>query len=297
MRTINGLATELGILLVLVHHRRKDAAGAGAPNIRGFFASARGSSALVAAVDVGLGLLREQEDAHGWLYVLHRDEASFKEHFDFNPASLLLTSSPVPDRNVKAPPADVLQLFKVDGAMGIAQVASRFGISYNTASERVRTLLDQGLIHKLPRRGKAKYDVTPTKPITWEAEAPLDGALPAPVDISQAPENDRTSADEEKPMGGNDDELNRGQSTVFHSEGSSRPPRIVKEAFTDPLKDDREFRRPISSTNGGRSSKVQSRFNVPLKDPRQARLNPLLKITIAKARPPTGSIPEPDNDR
>jgi hypothetical protein len=310
MRTLNGLATELGILILIVHHRRKDAAGAGVPNIREFFASARGSSALVAAVDVGLGLTREQEDVHGWLYVLHRDEASFKEHFDFDPASLLVSSSPVPDRNVKAPPADVVQLFKTDGAMGISQVAVRFGVSYNTASERVHTLLDQGLIHKLPGRGKAKYAMTPTTPITWDPEAPPesdstpsailvatpDGSPPPPVDISSAPQDDRTRADWVKPMGENVDELSRHQSSDFHSEGSSRPPRKVKEALTGPLKDDRKIRGPISSTNGARSSRVHPRFNDGLKDPKHARLNPLLKTTIPPSRPSTGPVPRPDND-
>lgn len=155
MKVLTGLATELDILICLVHHRRKQDARNGRPtSIKAFFDSARGSSALVASVDVGLGVGRDPEDTEGWLFCLMRDEASFMTHYDFDARSLCIYPSEAPARDTKAPPEEVLKLLLANGPMGARDVAIAIGVARGTAQDRIDRLIAAGQVKKINGEGR-----------------------------------------------------------------------------------------------------------------------------------------------
>jgi hypothetical protein len=144
-RTLNELATELRLAVVVIHHRRKGSAGQGAPkSISGFFESGRGSNALIAAMDVGIGLYREQEDGHAWLYALHRDAESFREYVAFDRDSLCFSESDQPAPTGTTPRGNVAQFLTPGRIVTPSEVAVALGISRNTAQTRLDELAASG---------------------------------------------------------------------------------------------------------------------------------------------------------
>ena len=81
-RFLSGLSREFGAAIQLAHHMNKNV------NVRGgrsqFFDGARGSSALMGAVDASIGLGRKEGDKTGSLHLLLRDDEgwSFKFRWD-----------------------------------------------------------------------------------------------------------------------------------------------------------------------------------------------------------------------
>lgn len=79
MRTLVDLSTKKRVVIVLAHHRRKESAKEPPNTVGQFFQTARGSSALMGAVDTGIGVRRELEEPHGTMFVLQRAAAASKQ--------------------------------------------------------------------------------------------------------------------------------------------------------------------------------------------------------------------------
>jgi hypothetical protein len=89
-RTLVTLAVKHSVVFALAHHRRKDDSKKGPPNsITGVFASTRGSSALMAAVDGGIAILRDPEMPDGTLFVLQRDGEAYRIFVSFDKDGLI----------------------------------------------------------------------------------------------------------------------------------------------------------------------------------------------------------------
>jgi hypothetical protein len=145
VRTINALATELDIAVVVIHHRRKGTVGHGPPtSISGFFETARGSNALVAAMDVGIGLYRNQEDDHAWMLVLHRDSESFREYLAFDPHQLCFWPSEAPPTPTSNQNASALELLNERGSLTLTDASVGLKVSRNTAQTRLDRLVEAG---------------------------------------------------------------------------------------------------------------------------------------------------------
>ena len=98
VRTMTDLAARHGALVKLVHHLRKPVGAAQAPkSVDEFFYRVRGADALVAGVDVALGLWREPEATEGTLYVLERDGVNLRIPLLFDARSLTFSVNPEPD--------------------------------------------------------------------------------------------------------------------------------------------------------------------------------------------------------
>lgn len=163
LRTLNRLATEVEAVFVLLHHRRKTQQGSGPPkSIAEFFNSTRGTNALTAAIDVGIGLQREQEEDTGWLYVLHRDERSFRAPYGFDGSSLLVHPAEPPEKTVKAPASRMLEILTDEGELSVMDASLRTGVHANTARARLEELVLQGSATKSNGpRGKQLYHPNP----------------------------------------------------------------------------------------------------------------------------------------
>jgi hypothetical protein len=98
VRTMTDLAARHRALVKLVHHLRKPAGAPQAPkSVDEFFYRVRGADALVAGVDVALGLWREPEATEGTLYVLARDGENVRIPLLFDARSLTFAVNPDPD--------------------------------------------------------------------------------------------------------------------------------------------------------------------------------------------------------
>jgi hypothetical protein len=98
VRTMTDLAARHRALVKLVHHLRKPAGAAQAPkSVDEFFYRVRGADALVAGVDVALGLWREPDATDGTLYVLARDGENVRIPLLFDARSLTFAVNPDPD--------------------------------------------------------------------------------------------------------------------------------------------------------------------------------------------------------
>lgn len=91
------VADATGCAVMLVHHTRKPSVEYGAPRkVEDFFSSARGSNALIGAVDFALGVQRDPEKVDGTLYHLERDGSSGRLAYTFDPANLCIWPSDRP---------------------------------------------------------------------------------------------------------------------------------------------------------------------------------------------------------
>jgi hypothetical protein len=165
MRTLNGLATEKDLLVVLIHHRRKDGKDGPPKGIHEFFESARGSNAYMAALDTAIGLDRKQETDLGEMYVMSRDGPAFKAHYRFDPETLLVQEADAPGKSyAKARLEDVLQTVRgfPDGVTA-QQIASRYSVHKGTAQSRLEELVATGQVIGLQKgpRGVFRYAINP----------------------------------------------------------------------------------------------------------------------------------------
>jgi len=111
VRTMTDLAARHRALVNLVHHLRKPAGAAQAPKtVDEFFYRVRGADALVAGVDVALGLWREPDATDGTLYVLARDGENVRIPLLFDARSLTFAVNPDPDDPMAA---DVARLVRI----------------------------------------------------------------------------------------------------------------------------------------------------------------------------------------
>jgi hypothetical protein len=98
VRTMTDLAARHRALVMLVHHLRKPVGASQAPkSVDEFFYRVRGADALVAGVDVALGLWREPDATDGTLYVLARDGENVRIPLLFDPRTLTFAVNPEPD--------------------------------------------------------------------------------------------------------------------------------------------------------------------------------------------------------
>jgi hypothetical protein len=98
VRTMTDLAARHRALVKLVHHLRKPVGASQAPkSVDEFFYRVRGADALVAGVDVALGLWREPEAKDGTLYVLARDGENVRIPLLFDAWSLTFSVNTEPD--------------------------------------------------------------------------------------------------------------------------------------------------------------------------------------------------------
>jgi AAA domain len=98
VRTMTDLAARHRALVKLVHHLRKPVGASLAPkSVDEFFYRVRGADALVAGVDVALGLWREPEATEGTLYVLARDGENVRIPLLFDARSLTFSVNTEPD--------------------------------------------------------------------------------------------------------------------------------------------------------------------------------------------------------
>jgi hypothetical protein len=157
-RTLTQLATEHEALFVLLHHRRKDGKDGAPTKIDDFFQTVRGSSALVGAVDVAIGLDRKPDEEHGKMFVLQRDGASFIEYYAFSTVSLCITPEEKPD-TTKAPADRVLQLITDNPGITVKALASFLSpVTTPTIRTRLATLVaDAKIIADTTHRGGAQY--------------------------------------------------------------------------------------------------------------------------------------------
>jgi hypothetical protein len=110
VRTMTGLAARHRALVKLVHHLRKPAGAPQAPKtVDEFFYRVRGADALVAGVDVALGLWREPEATEGTLYVLARDGENVRIPLLFDFRAHPFSVNPEPDDPMAADVARFLE--------------------------------------------------------------------------------------------------------------------------------------------------------------------------------------------
>lgn len=174
------------VLIVLIHHRRKADTKSRRPRtIREFFDSTRGTNALTAALDTGIGLQRDPEEDNGVIHLLLRDSESERIHLEFDRHSLTVwaTDGPVPTFD-KAPLGAVEARLEAAYPNPVARnaVATALSVSPTTARERLDLLVAQSRAEKAAgARGAVLYRWVPQGK---EVPAPVrvgEGATPSAV--------------------------------------------------------------------------------------------------------------------
>lgn len=89
-RILQRLCARTGVTIVLIHHSRKPGEN-GPSTVRSFFNTARGSNALTGMVDSAIGIQKEEEDDHGYLWNMQREDSKVppKQFFTVNRDTLL----------------------------------------------------------------------------------------------------------------------------------------------------------------------------------------------------------------
>lgn len=145
VRRLNGFVAEHELLLLLVHHRRKSGNGQGRPKgVSAFFESARGSNALVAAIDVGIGLYREQSEEDAWMYVLQRDAESYVQPLRWDTEALDFTAREEETTASTNRMNAYLALLRQYDVVTTGFAASMVGDARNTAQRRLDQLVGSG---------------------------------------------------------------------------------------------------------------------------------------------------------
>lgn len=92
-QSLNQIITATGCTIVLIHHRKKPGQNDSYGAVDSFFNTSRGSSALMAAVDMAIGLQRGREETHGKVFVMLRDAASWTGFYRFNSETLRVSAT------------------------------------------------------------------------------------------------------------------------------------------------------------------------------------------------------------
>jgi sugar phosphate isomerase/epimerase len=156
-RNILDVAADTHTLFVLAHHRRKpDPKAARNLTVRQFFDTSRGTNALTAAMDVGLGLDRDPESEIGELLVLARDDAPsrIRLHFDSDHLTFDVDERPQPNP-VRTDLDRLMAALREDGSISAKEASERIGASVNTAKARLERLVYEGLVEVRETPGRA----------------------------------------------------------------------------------------------------------------------------------------------
>jgi hypothetical protein len=161
MNRVARLATELvarrHIAFILAHHRRKNGQDGQPRTVREFLESSRGAGALIGAADSAIGISRDPESTEGWIYVLLRDGEAQRLPFVFEKESLTVW----PDegrRDAKAHVDDietfVRKRWAEDKYTTDGDVVAEFGISAQTAKDRLAALASKDIVEQVPEGRK-----------------------------------------------------------------------------------------------------------------------------------------------
>ena len=156
-RNLADVATITHTLFVLIHHRRKpDARRAKRLSIKEFFDTSRGTNALTAAMDVGLGLDRDPESQAGELVVLSRDGAPARMSLRFDPDSLVFSRSTQPTQGRKPVHAQrLVDRLREHRTITAVNAADLLAVSLNTAKARLKDLEVDGVVERQDHEGAA----------------------------------------------------------------------------------------------------------------------------------------------
>ena len=157
------MATRFEAVVVVAHHRRKEDPKAPPKGVKSFFDSARGSSALMAAVDAAVGLSRDPEETEGILYVMRRDGAARRMPIAFDGEDALTFSAdparPIGSRAARED-AIVAELERRATWTTLADLQAAVDASRNTVKVACDRLAHEGrLEHHTGKSGRHEYRV------------------------------------------------------------------------------------------------------------------------------------------
>jgi AAA domain len=143
------------VLVIIAHHRRKPAKESPPGSVDAFFNTSRGSTALMAAVDVAFGLLRGSEEPTGRMFYKGRDFPSRSWRIAFDKTSLTfdvdwsaMATKPAMEK------ANILAVLELNRGtrMTLADIEAKTALPRTTIDRRVSELVAEG--HALSgRRG------------------------------------------------------------------------------------------------------------------------------------------------
>jgi hypothetical protein len=156
-RNLADVATATHTTFVLLHHRRKpDPRQRKALTVKGFFDTSRGTNALTAAMDVGLGLDRDPEASVGELLVERRDGAPNRLRIRFERDTLTFSADVQPVTGPALEQRDrLLAYLREHEKITAAETQKLLGVSLNTAKDRLAVLEGDELVEQHRQRGGA----------------------------------------------------------------------------------------------------------------------------------------------
>lgn len=157
-RNLLDVAATTHSLFVVAHHRRKpDPRSHGSLSVRQFFDTSRGTNALTAAMDVGLGLERDPESSTGELLVLARDDAPSRIRLRFDADHLTFDiDERAPTSREQVDLDRLKEAIREKGHITASEAATLLRVSVNTAKNRLDRLQADGVLEVGTPRGSAK---------------------------------------------------------------------------------------------------------------------------------------------
>jgi AAA domain len=156
-RNLLDVAASTHTLFVVAHHRRKpDPRSHGSLSVRQFFDTSRGTNALTAAMDVGLGLDRDPESSTGELLVLARDNAPGRIPLLFDADHLTFGIDERPPTSREQTDLDRLTAaLREKGSLKAVEAQVLLKVSLNTAKDRLERLEADGVVEARDHPGRA----------------------------------------------------------------------------------------------------------------------------------------------
>jgi hypothetical protein len=101
-KALNAWAKETGASMLIAHHRTKGHSDDRIKTVDGFFRTARGASALMGAVDFGIGLMRYVEQTTGTMFLKLRNAPAAVHYYRWDPDTLLIDPTDRPPNSEQA---------------------------------------------------------------------------------------------------------------------------------------------------------------------------------------------------
>lgn len=177
-KALNAIVTDTGATIFIIHHRRKPSQGDKSYTLNDFFHTSRGSSALVAAVDVAVGLQRENEDPHGKMFVMLRDGPGRIDHYkmDFSTLRISPSAKPLTTKTERGVETIKQYLLSRGRPASRAEIATASELPKTTAQTCLADLVDQKQIKVIGSGRSTGYDLTDeAKALMLEADPKDEG--------------------------------------------------------------------------------------------------------------------------
>lgn len=166
-RILQRLCAKTGVTIVVIHHSRKPD-DRKPKTVRNFFNTARGSNALTGMVDSAIGIEKEEEDDHGHIWTMQREDSRVpaRQYFTVDRETLRIVVTDEPNA-AQEKLSRVEETLYDNGPTTIRQYQLLTGVSHSTAERLLNGAAEiaDASVRRMKQEGNNAYfyDLTPER--------------------------------------------------------------------------------------------------------------------------------------